>query len=325
MESVVNVGRWATDSMNALAGLASLTIDLDGVRHYRSIHGLEPQKGDDPFLTQGLDCFLDFCADFGIPATLFVVTEDLQNEAIAQRVRRAANEGHEIACHSHCHDYSMSRWNPSQIGDELARSIAAIEGLVGQRPIGFRAPGYNLSETLLDAIETAGFSYDSSLLPSPAYWGARGLVIALKSVGDRPSASLVGNPKAFLPQRGPFRPKRKTKGWRSKTRNLVELPMTAPMGLPWIGTTVVGSEHLGWNLTRLALRSHKPIDLELHPIDVTPEDSVDADLRRVRRDLQVPFIERIRRLRRTVERVAGARRFVPLAEVAHRVGAPGAL
>ena len=108
MESVVNVGRWATDSMNALAGLASLTIDLDGVRHYRSIHGLEPQKGDDPFLTQGLDCFLDFCAEVGIPATLFVVTEDLQNEVIAQRVRRApvdarrrdrdlANRGFQVA------------------------------------------------------------------------------------------------------------------------------------------------------------------------------------------------------------------------------------
>ena len=307
--------------MNSLAGLASLTIDLDGVRHYRSIHGLEPQQGEDPFLTQGLDCFLDFCAELGIPATLFVVTEDLHNEAIAQRVQRAAADGHEIACHSHCHDYSMSRWNPSQIGDELARSIAAIEGLVGRRPMGFRAPGYNLSETLLDGIETAGFGYDSSLLPSPAYWGARGLVIALKSVGDRPSASLVGNPKAFMPQRGPFRPKRKTKGWRSQTRRLLELPMTAPMGLPWIGTTVVGSEHLGWNLTRLALRNRKPIDLELHPIDVTPEDAVDADLRRIRRDLQVPFAQRMRRLRRTVERVAGARRFVPLAEVAHRAGA----
>jgi hypothetical protein len=307
--------------MNSMAGLASLSIDLDGVRHYRAIHGLEPQQGDDPFLTAGLDCFLDFCAEFGLASTIFVVTEDLEHEAIAQRVRRAVSEGHEIACHSHRHDYAMSRWSPAQLGDELARSIAAIEALTGHPPQGFRAPGYNLSEPLLDAIETAGFAYDSSLLPSPAYWGARGLVIALKSVGERPSASLVGDPKAFMPQRGPFRPKRKGSGWRGERRRLVELPMTAPMGLPWIGTTIVGSEHLGWNLTRLALRSGKPIDLELHPIDVTPEDAVDADLRRVRRDLQVPFRDRMNRLRRTVERVAGARRFVPLAEVANRAGA----
>ena len=307
--------------MSALAGLASLSIDLDGVRHYRAIHGLAPQEGDDPFLTVGLDCFLDFCAELGLPATIFVVTQDLEDEAVAERLRRAAAEGHEIACHSHRHDYAMSRWTPAQLGDELARSVAAISALCGQAPLGFRAPGYNLSEPMLDAVETAGFIYDSSLLPSPAYWGARGLVIALKSVGDSPSASLVGNPKAFLPQRGPFRPKRKGAGWRSGRRHLIELPLTAPMGLPWIGTTVVGSERLGWQLTRLALRSKRPIDLELHPIDLTPEDAVDEDLRAVRRDLQVPHQERLLRLRRTVERVAGARRFVPLAEVARRAGA----
>ena len=310
--------------MKALAGLASLSIDLDGVRHYRAIHGLAPQSGDDPFLTHGLDCFLDLCAEYGLPATLFVVTEDLTHPAVAERVKRAAREGHEIACHSHAHDYAMSRWTPAQLGDDLARSVAAIEALSGCKPTGFRAPGYNLSEALLDAVETAGFEYDSSLLPSPAYWGARGLVIALKSVGDRPSASLVGNPKAFLPQRGPFRPKRQGRGWRSERRQLIELPMTAPMGLPWIGTTVVGSEQLGWNLTRLALRSARPIDLELHPIDVTPEDAVDDDLRQVRRDLQVPHRVRMRRLRRTIERVAGARRFVPLVEVARRASARGA-
>ena len=209
----------------------------------------------------------------------------------------------------------MSRWTPAQLGDDLARSVAAIEALSGCKPTGFRAPGYNLSEALLDAVETAGFEYDSSLLPSPAYWGARGLVIALKSVGDRPSASLVGNPKAFLPQRGPFRPKRQGRGWRSERRQLIELPMTAPMGLPWIGTTVVGSEQLGWNLARLALRS-APIDLELHR-SMSPED-VDDDLRQVRRDSGAP-LGTYGAARRTIERVAGAPPFVPLVEVAHHI------
>ena len=91
-------------------------------------------------------------------------------------------------------------------------------------------------------------------------------------------------------------------------------------GLDLTGT-VVGSEGLGWQLTRLALRSKRPIDLELHPIDVTPEDAVDDDLRRVRRDLQVPHHVRMERLKRTVERVAGSRRIVPLEEVARRAGA----
>ena len=307
--------------MRSLAGLASISIDLDGQRHYRAIHGMEPHAGVDPFLTRGLDCFLDLCAEFGIHATLFVVTEDAEDEAVGRRLRRAVAEGHELACHSHRHDYAMSRWTPAQLGDELARSVAVLKDLTGVAPMGFRAPGYNLSETLLDAVETSGFVYDSSMLPSPAYWGARGLVTAMKSVGERPSASLVGQPGAFRPQRGPFWHKRRTGSLRRQRRRLLELPMTAPMGLPWIGTTVVGSDQMGWQLTRLALRANKPIDLELHPIDLTPEGRVDADLVQVRRDLQIPHELRMARLRRVIERVAGARRIVPLAEVARRAGA----
>jgi hypothetical protein len=306
--------------VNDLAGLASLSIDLDGERHYRAIHGLPPGSGDDPFLTAGLDCFLDFCAYFGVQATLFVVTEDLADPAVAQRIRRAVADGHEIACHSHRHDYAMSRWTPAQLSADLSAATTALTALTGSAPKGFRAPGYNLSEALLDALEAAGFIYDSSLLPSPAYWGARGLVIALKSVGSSPSASLVGKPGGFLPRRGPFWPKR-GRGMGAKRRRLIELPMTAPLGLPWIGTTVVGSERLGWQLTRLALRQRRPIDLELHPIDLTPEDAVAPDLVQVRRDLQVPHGVRMERLRRVVERLAGNRRLLPLAEVARRAGA----
>ena len=59
--------------------LASLSIDLDGIRHYRAIHGLPPRSGPDPFLSEGLDRFLHLCDSFAIPATLFVVTEDLED------------------------------------------------------------------------------------------------------------------------------------------------------------------------------------------------------------------------------------------------------
>ena len=58
--------------------VASLSIDLDGIRHYRADHGLGSNRVL-IHLTEGLDRFLELCESFAIPATLFVVTEDLDD------------------------------------------------------------------------------------------------------------------------------------------------------------------------------------------------------------------------------------------------------
>jgi peptidoglycan-N-acetylglucosamine deacetylase len=302
-----------------LSRLASVSIDLDGVRHYRAIHGLPPVLGEDPFLRDGLTRFLELCDAVGLRATLFVVTADLADTELAELLRQAHVAGHELASHSHVHDYGMSRWASTSLNADLGDSVAALEALTGVAPRGFRAPGYNLSEPLLDAVELAGLSYDASLLPSPAYWGARSLLIGLKAIGRKPSSSLVGKLGAFRPQRGPFRMRHKSRRNTRVYRNLVELPMTAPFGVPWIGTTVVGSERMGGRLTHAALKAKKPIDLELHPIDCTDEGCVDADLLAARRDLQVPLGVRMGRLKTTLLRMVHEREVVTLAQVAERV------
>jgi hypothetical protein len=305
-----------------LSRLASVSIDLDGVRHYRAIHGLPPAAGADPLLGDGLPRFLDLCDQLSVRATLFVVTADLADPALAELLRQAHAAGHELASHSHVHDYGMSRWAPTRLGADLGDSVAALEALTGVAPKGFRAPGYNLSEPLLDALEAAGMAYDASLLPSPAYWGARSLMIGLKAVGRKPSASLVGKLAAFRPQRGPFRVRRKSRPKTKVYRNLIELPMTAPYGVPWIGTTVVGSERMGGRLTHAAMKAKKPIDLELHPIDCTDGASVAADLLAARRDLQVPLALRMERLKKTLLRMMNERQVVTLSAVAERFNTP---
>jgi len=285
--------------------LASLSIDLDGIRHYRAIHGLPPRSGPDPFLSEGLDRFLHLCDSFAIPATLFVVTEDLEDPEFARRIRKAAKAGHEIASHSHRHDYDFSTHSPAEIQAELHRSREAIQKVVRKLPKGFRAPGYNLSPALLDALVKVGFQYDSSMLPSPLYWAARAAVISGKSLTSRPSASLIGRPNDFL---GEGRPHRLDNG-------LLELPMTGALGIPWIGSLVVTSP-LGSLVTRTVADRAHPIDLELHPIDLCSADQVEPELVNVRRDLQVSVSVRQRRLERTLQKLVRCRRFRPLSDVA---------
>ncbi|MAO83296.1 MAG: hypothetical protein CMH50_05330 [Myxococcales bacterium] len=285
--------------------VASLSIDLDGIRHYRAIHGLKPKSGPDPFLTEGLDRFLELCESFAIPATLFVVTEDLDDPEFARRIRHAAKAGHEIASHSHHHDYNFSTQSPAEIQAELYRSRQAIRHVVRKLPKGFRAPGYNLSPALKDALVKVGFTYDSSMLPSPLYWAARAAVISGKSLTSRPSASLIGRPKDFFVDGTPHR----------LDNGLIELPMTGALGIPWIGSLVVTSP-LASLVTRIVTRQKAPIDLELHAIDLCSADQVEPELIEVRRDLQVPISIRQRRLERTLQKLVRSRRFRPLCDVA---------
>jgi len=285
--------------------LASLSIDLDGIRHYRAIHGLPARPGPDPFLTEGLDRFLELCEGFAIPATLFVVTEDLADPDFARRIRKAAKSGHEIASHSHHHAYDFSEHSPAEIQAELHRSREAIRRVTRKFPRGFRAPGYNLSSALIDALPKVGFTYDSSMLPSPLYWAARAAVISGKSLTDRPSASLIGNPTNFLGDGSPHR----------FDNGLLELPMTGALGIPWIGSLVVSSP-LASLVTRTVAARSEPIDLELHPIDLTSERDVEPELLAARRDLQVPVRVRLRRLEKTLQKLVRTRRFRPLCDVA---------
>jgi peptidoglycan-N-acetylglucosamine deacetylase len=302
---------------------AAVTIDVDGVRHYHAIHGLpEVQSGVDPVLVHGLRRFLDLCKRHALRATVFIVTRDLEEETFADLVREAARAGHEIASHSHAHLYDLSRRAPAEIQADVLRSRDALARVVGVAPAGFRAPGYNLSEDLLDALERAGFAYDSSLMPSPAYFAARAAAIAAHKASGRRSASIVGRGRAFFSPRSPYRPRRGSAHKRARSRvegrDLLELPIaTGPAGVPFFGTTLTQLPlPLGVSTTALAL-ARDPCVLELHAIDLCDAaDGFDPRLVRLQRDLRVPLARKLARLDASLRMLCQVGAVIPLVELA---------
>lgn len=281
---------------------SAITIDVDGVGHYHAIHGLAPPRGGDPVWRVGVPRVLELCAAHHVRATFFVVTADLADADARALVRRAYDAGHEIASHSHTHRYDLSTLAPAVIEDDLRRSLEVITEVTGERPRGFRAPGYTLSPALVDAIAALGFAYDSSVMEAPAYWAARALArVALRARGRR-SVSQLGDPRQFLPGFAP--------------RGVVELPITGALGWPWLGTTLallptpVGV--LTTALARASARAH-PVVLELHAIDLCDgTDGFDGALVRAQRDLAVPLARKRRRLDAAVASLAPSAR--PLAQ-----------
>jgi peptidoglycan-N-acetylglucosamine deacetylase len=192
---------------------------------------------------------------------------------------------------------------PAAIEADIARSVDAIAAVTSTKPRGFRAPGYNVSEPVFDALEKLGFAYDSSVLPSSLYWGARAAHIAMQWARRAPSTSIVGRRRDFssTPKRA-YRPKR-GKAWqaaksRVEGRDLVELPIASLAGVPFFGTALAfAPSAIAAATSAAALTASSPCVLELHAIDLCDDgDGFDRALVAARRDLRVPVSAKLARL-----------------------------
>ncbi|MBC8071645.1 MAG: polysaccharide deacetylase family protein, partial [Deltaproteobacteria bacterium] len=186
-----------------------VSVDLDGIGCYHAIHGL---AAADPatravVLRRALPRFLELFERVRVPATFFVIGSDLVGELDeagvgAQLLRRALAEGHELGNHSHAHAYDLVRWRSELQRADLIGCDQALRSL-GAEPVGFRAPGYTHDARLLATVDELGYRYDSSALPSPAYYAAKLGAIAWHRLRGRRSSSLVGGARSFLGSRAP--------------------------------------------------------------------------------------------------------------------------
>jgi peptidoglycan/xylan/chitin deacetylase (PgdA/CDA1 family) len=96
-----------------------------------------------------------------IPATFFV--PGITAERHPDIVRRVHEAGHEIGHHGYLHVSPVTQ----TIDEEraaLEKGLEILEGLTGERPVGYRSPSWDLSDHSLELLAMHGFLYDSSLM-----------------------------------------------------------------------------------------------------------------------------------------------------------------
>src|SRR5690606_11831049 len=76
-------------------------------------------------------------------------------------VRAIASAGHELAAHGDVHE-PVSHLDPEREHETLHRQLAAFEDLVGQRPVGFRGPSFDLNVGSPALLDEHGIGYDSA-------------------------------------------------------------------------------------------------------------------------------------------------------------------
>lgn len=122
----------------------------------------------------GVPRLLELLAHLDVPATFFVPGWVAREHP--RMVRAIAEAGHEIAPHGWLHEklHTLTAARERQV---LRRTLATLEDLTGQRPIGYRAPWFELTPRTPDLLASEGMVYDSSLMGDDVPWRlASGLV-----------------------------------------------------------------------------------------------------------------------------------------------------
>jgi len=312
----------------------AVSIDLDGIGCYYRIHGLAapPAELEHVILERALPRAATLFARRGIHVTWFVVGRDADGDAaLPDRAARAANaarlamlarHGDELANHSYSHPYELARLDQESVDAEIAGCDRVLREIAGVAPRGFRAPGYDVSPAMLDALARRGYRYDSSILPAPGYYAAKAAVMAALALARRPSGAVLTDPRALAAPAEPYRPAMKAP-WRRGQAPIVELPIAVtPWGrLPAIGTSLIVAPAAIRTRVIAVMRRREVFNFELHGIDFADaeRDGIPGELVARQPDLRVPIAEKLARVEAILDEIGRTWTFATLAEIARDV------
>jgi peptidoglycan/xylan/chitin deacetylase (PgdA/CDA1 family) len=146
--------------------LASLSLDLDNKWAYLRTHGVDSWQTYPSYLDTVVPRILGFCDERELTLTCFVVGRDAEQRDNHGALAAIAQSGHEIGNHSLNHYPWMHTLTHAEVEVEIIEAEALIEEVTGQRPVGFRSPGYSFSNDLLTTLAARGYLYDASILPT---------------------------------------------------------------------------------------------------------------------------------------------------------------
>jgi peptidoglycan-N-acetylglucosamine deacetylase len=160
---------WRCDAIDTwrqgASAVLTLTFDLDAesavlARSEAAAHDLSTMSHQAYGPQTALPRILALLAETEVTATFFVPGESARRWPHAVEAIMAG--GHEIALHSDLHK-PLTTMSDAQQADDLHANIDALN-VLGARPVGYRAPNWQLTTTTLELLIETGLTYDSSLM-----------------------------------------------------------------------------------------------------------------------------------------------------------------
>ncbi len=261
--------------------IASISLDLDNQWTYMKIHG---DKGWDKYPSY-FDIFvphiLNVLDELELKITFFIVGKDTETEENRKYLRMITDHGHEVGNHSYHHESWLQTYSYDKIEKEIVSAEEAIEKATGKKPKGFRGPGFSWSKDLLKVLESRGYLYDASTLPT--YLGP----LARKYYfwkSDLSKKEKHARKELFGKFSEGFR-KLKPYNWNlGENKKITEIPVTTmpifklPFHLSYLIylsniSIVLMNSYLGFALFLCKL-TKTPISFLLHPLDIIGGDQI---------------------------------------------------
>lgn len=255
--------------------LAGISIDVDPIHTHLQGYGI-PNAGltARPVYERGIARALELLSQNETAATFFFVANDVK--AFPHIVRDTVAAGHEIACHSATHQLPFDLSSPERRKLEILDSKKLLEDIAGTEIVGFRAPSWDLSSELLDALAEYGYLYDASSYPSWTALALR-LIVRLKSSARAPKVSLPPLNNCWA-QAEPHR-------LSVNQHRIVEIPVSSSrwLRLPYYHTMrFLMPQPLFNSVQRSTLGRKSSVNYILHGVDFidSSDPGVPADIRR---------------------------------------------
>lgn len=258
--------------MNSSRRIASLSLDLDNLWSYLRVHGDPGWREFPSYLDFLVPRVLNFLETRNLHITFFVVGQDAFLEKNHAVLKMIATAGHEIGNHSFSHEPWFHLYDRERVESEIVLAEDCISKVTGQRPVGYRGPGFSFSRTALEVLEARGYLYDASTFPTFLGPLARLYYLCHSNLSgsDRKQRSMLFG--SFSQGFRPLRPYRCSGG-----KGLVEIPVTTmpilrtPIHLSYLLYLSRFSCKLALAYFRVALQLSRAFSLSpsliLHPLD----------------------------------------------------------
>lgn len=258
---------------------APLSLDLDNKWSYLKTHGDDAWKHFPSYLETFVPRALSVLAERDLSITWFIVGKDAAMAEHHDLLASIPAAGHEIGNHSFLHEPWLHQYNTADLKDELTEAHHAIEEATGETAVGFRGPGFSLSEDTLDVLASLGYRYDATTFPNALNPVGRFYYLRTSNLSDEEKEkrkALFGTMKDAFRSNRPYR-------WMLRSgASLVEVPVTTmplfrvPIHfsyLLYLGGKSPALARLYWRmaLTMCRLAGTTP-SLLLHPLDFLGSD-----------------------------------------------------
>lgn len=255
--------------------LASLSLDLDNLWSYMKTHGDTGWESFPSYFDIVVPRILSFLEKHDKKITFFVVGQDAALQKNHAALQSIADAGHEIGNHSFNHEPWLHLYTEQQIVADLTQAQEHIEQVTGQKPVGFRGPGFSLSLSVLRVLTQRGYYYDASTLPTflgPLARAYYFMTAKLDPEEMKVRKLLFGELRDGLKPLRPYR-------WKIDGRNdgIIEIPVTTmpilkiPFHISYILYIYRFSPVLARTYFRIAMilcrLTHVSPSLLLHPLD----------------------------------------------------------